>query len=391
MNARDRFLATMRFEPVDRPFRWETLGMWPETLDRWYAEGLDPSFKQPWPGDRGAMIHDEYQRVLVHGFGLDRVDYLRHAVISGYTDSPFCPAFEREVLSEDEDTRTILDVDGIVKREIKGYSTSSMPQFVRHPVQTRGDCRQLLDRLDPDHPNRLSADWADQCALYRDRDFPIGLTVCGAFGHPRNLFGLEGLCVAYHEQPALVHEIMEHWADFYIRLASRVWADIQYDFILIWEDMAYKNGPLISPRFVREFMLPYYRRLIEHVRGLGCPCIMVDSDGDVTELAPLFISAGVNAMFPFEVQSGMDVRLFRRQYGKALAIIGGLDKRVLAEGRAAIDHELQARMRPMLDAGGYIPCLDHTAPPNVSLHNFRYFIERARTLAAGLMDGEWHE
>jgi len=207
MNARERFLATLRFEPVDRPFRWETLGMWPETLDRWYSEGLDPSFKQPQPGDRGAIAQDEYQRVLVHGFGFDRVDYLRHAVASGYTDSPFCPAFEREVLSEDEDTRTILDADGIVKREIKGYSTSSMPQFVRHPVHTQDDFHRLLDRLDPDHPDRLSPDWADQCAFYRERDFPAGLTVCGAFGHPRNLFGLEELCVAYHEQPMLIHEI----------------------------------------------------------------------------------------------------------------------------------------------------------------------------------------
>ncbi len=102
----------------------------------------------------------------------------------------------------------------------------------------------------------------------------------------------------------------------------------------------------------------------------------------MTELVPLFISAGANAMFPFEVQSGMDVRLFRKQYGQALAIIGGLDKRALAGGPAQIDRELATRMAPMLEAGGYIPCLDHTAPPNVSLRNFRYFVERARLQTA---------
>ena len=57
-------------------------------------------------------------------------------------------------------------------------------------------------------------------------------------------------------------------------------------------------------------MLPYYRRFIDGVRGLGCEIIIVDSDGDVRLLAPLFISAGVNAMLPFEVQAGMDIREF---------------------------------------------------------------------------------
>jgi hypothetical protein len=40
MNSRDRFRATCRFEPVDRPFRFETIGFWPETIERWHKEGL---------------------------------------------------------------------------------------------------------------------------------------------------------------------------------------------------------------------------------------------------------------------------------------------------------------------------------------------------------------
>jgi hypothetical protein len=118
---------------------------------------------------------------------------------------------------------------------------------------------------------------------------------------------------------------------------------------------------------------------------LNCPRAddwgAVDSDGDVTTLVPLFLSAGANAMLPFEVQVGMDVRTFRKRYGKALAIIGGLDKRVLAQGRAAIDRELCDRMLTMLRSGGYIPCLDHTVPLDVNLRDFQYFVQRAREFA----------
>jgi uroporphyrinogen decarboxylase len=256
-----------------------------------------------------------------------------------------------------------------------------MPQFLEYPVKNKADFQRLLPHLDAALPGRLAPDWAELCAFYNRREFPVGLTLCGAFGHPRNLLGVEGLCLAYYEQPGLVHEILEQWVEFYIRLSSRVWEGIHFDFILIWEDMAYKNGPLISPRLVKEFMLPYYRRVIEHVRGLGCDTIIVDSDGDVKELAPLFIGAGVNVMLPFEVQAGMDVRRFRQQYGKNLAIIGGLDKRALAAGKTATDNELALHLQPMLAQGGYIPCLDHTAPPDVSLANFRYYIERVREMA----------
>jgi hypothetical protein len=380
MNARERFINSMLFRPIDRPFRWETLGMWPETLERWFAEGLDPGLKLPQPTDEGALRADMYGRILVREFGFDRVDYLRDAVISGYTDTPFFPEFDLLELESDAATRVIQDRDGIIKREFILNGMSSMPQFLDYPVKTPADFHQLLPRLDPDHPRRLAANWDQTCRFYARRDFPVGLTICGAYGHPRNLFGVEGLSVAYYDQPALLHEILEQWTDFYCRLAARVWSGIQFDFVLIWEDMAYKNGPLISPRLVKEFMLPYYRRLIDCVRALGCEIIIVDSDGDVRLLAPLFISAGVNALLPFEVQAGMDIREFRRQYGQNLALIGGLDKRVLPDGESAIEQELATHMLPVLETGGYIPCLDHTVPPNVSLSNFRTYLDCVRRM-----------
>ncbi len=268
MNSRQRFIATLKYQPTDRPFRWESLGMWPETLDRWYAEGLDASLKHPNPSDWGALASDEFERVLVHTFDFDRVDYLGQAVLSGYTDTPFCPSFDYEVLAEDASTRLVRDRDGILKRELAGYSTSSMPQFLRFPVETRQDFLDLLPRLDPDSAQRLSPNWSELCAKYARRDFPAGLTICGAFGHPRNLLGVEALCTAYYDQPDLVHEILEHWLDFYTRLARRVWQDLQFDFVLIWEDMAYKGGSLISPRLFRQFILPVYRRLVDFLHSL---------------------------------------------------------------------------------------------------------------------------
>ena len=378
MNSRQRFYASLKFQPIDRPFRWESLGMWPETLARWYNEGLDPSLKQPLPEDWGGMASDEYERVLVRGFGFDRIEYLRDAVLCGYTDTPFCPSFEPEIIQSDGVTRIVRTREGIIQQEFIQFETSSMPRFLQFPVQTRQDFLDLLPRLDPDHPDRYSSDWPLLVSAYAQREFPVGLTLCGAFGHPRNLFGVENLCMAYLEQPGLVHEILEHWAEFYIRLSSQVYSQIQFDFILIWEDMAYKGGSLISPRLVKEFMLPYYRLVIDHIRGLGCELIIVDSDGDVRELVPLFLTSGVNAMLPFEVQAGMDVREFRKLYGKNLAMIGGLDKRLLVHPGPALEEEINAKAKLLLKEGGYIPGLDHTAPPDIGLKEFRTYLQMMR-------------
>jgi len=291
MNARERFLANLHFQPVDRVFRWESLGMWPETLDRWYAEGLDGRFKQPLPGDTGAIAHDEYQRVLVHAFDFDRLDYLRDAVIS------VIPIL-RFILPSNGRSSARMGIPAPSEMRMASSNASwciTAPARCRSSSNTRlknkADFQRLLPHLDAALPGRLAPDWAELCAFYNRREFPVGLTLCGAFGHPRNLLGVEGLCLAYYEQPGLVHEILEQWVEFYIRLSSRVWEGIHFDFILIWEDMAYKNGPLISPRLVKEFMLPYYRRVIEHVRGLGCDTIIVDSDGDVKRVGAIVHAA----------------------------------------------------------------------------------------------------
>jgi hypothetical protein len=378
MDARQRFRASLTFQPIDRPFRWETLGMWPETLQRWYAEGLEPSLHDPLSDDWGGMADDEFERVLVRNFNFDRIEYLRSLVVSGYTDSPFFPAFEPEVLEINQNTRIVRTREGIIQKEFTRFETSSMPQFLKFPVQTRQDFLDLLPRLDPDHPQRIRSDWNDCINAYVNRDFPIGLTLCGAFGHPRNLLGVENLCKSYYDQPGLIHEILEHWVYFYIRLSTRIYQDLPFDFILIWEDMAYKGGSLISPRLVKEFMLPYYNKVIDHIRSLGCDLIIVDSDGDISQLIPLYLSSGVNVILPFEVQAGMDIIQIRQQYGKNLAIIGGLDKRLLVKPGSALRNEIKSKTKTLFQQGGYIPSLDHTVPPDVSLLEFWNYLNVLR-------------
>jgi uroporphyrinogen decarboxylase len=206
---------------------------------------------------------------------------------------------------------------------------------------------------------------------------PNLLDVIGLYGMPRMLAGEEGLSYLYYDDPELVRDIQRHWLGFYGEHLRRVTERVRVDCILFWEDMAFKNGPLISPELFREFMLPYYREFIAHCRALGIKHFMVDSDGNNDVLIPLFIEAGVTIFCPFEVPAGNDVREVRRRYPQ-LVIAGGIDKRTLFEDRDAIRREVDRVVPWMWERGGYFPSLDHATPPNVSLANWEFYLEYLR-------------
>jgi uroporphyrinogen decarboxylase len=128
--------------------------------------------------------------------------------------------------------------------------------------------------------------------------------------------------------------------------------------------MAFKGHAMVSPDATREFLLPAYRRWGEIVRGAGCPIYAMDSDGYIGDLIPIWLEAGINVCDPIEVAAGNDLPELRAAFGRSMAYRGGIDKRAIAKGGAAIEAEIQ-RLRPVIRDGGYIPGCDHGVPADV--------------------------
>ena len=101
------------------------------------------------------------------------------------------------------------------------------------------------------------------------------------------------------------------------------------------------------------------------MRANGIVHIGLDSDGDISSLIPIWLEAGINMLWPFEVAAGMDVVKVRQTYGHDLAIMGGIDKRAVAKGGDMMRREVD-RVMPLVEDGGYIPELDHGVPPDIS-------------------------
>jgi uroporphyrinogen decarboxylase len=270
-------------------------------------------------------------------------------------------------------------------KEMKNNPLSSMPQFVKFPVQTREEFRAFWkERMQPDLSIRIGPNWREQLIESRNSPRPFYVWADrwgGFFGPLRNLVGVERLCELFYDDPAFVEEMMDADADLIIAIMSQVLDVVPVDMFSFWEDMAYKTAPLLSPEMARRYMLPRYQRVTEFLRGRGVEYIALDSDGRIDSLIPIWVDGGINVLYPFEVQCGMDVISVRKEYGRDLRLIGGVDKRAIAHGREAIDTELE-RVRPLIAEGGYIPMTDHTIPPDVKYSDYRYYLAKLREVCA---------
>jgi len=352
MNDRERFLACMLGEPVDRPPYWVFWSPWATALTRWEREGMPEEAR-----DRRAF------------FGGDQPP------LSVPVNCGPCPRIERRVLEEDEDFVVFIDPWGIKRRDYK--HGESMSEFLEFPIEDRRDWEQFKEeRLDPDHPDRLADNWRQLAAEWTEKGYPIQLGQfpdVTVFGGVRWLLGDEEGLIAFYTMPDLVREIMDHLTSIQLTVFARVAAEVRVDVIHIWEDMCGRQGPLISPQHWEEFMGPCYRRIRDFAREHEIRLISVDTDGDPELIIPPMMRNGVNYLFPFEVAAGCDVNALQERY-PGLGMMGGIDKRALAVGPEAIDGELE-RVRPAVEKGRYIPELDHLVPDDVSWENYCYYAE----------------
>lgn len=370
MNSKERFLAVMDFEPVTT-LKWE-FGYWAATVRRWYEEGLNPreGLDDQWVG--GVGVHGGaagWRSGRPLGADVNRAVNLDEGLQRILFNNYLAPPFKEQVLEEHDDWIIVRNDMGIIEKRSRERATLSA--YLEGPVASLDDWEALKDeRLRPTLDDRLPPEWETLKQDYAERTYPLALGGGhGFFGTPRFLLGETQVLTASYYQPELLRRIINDLADFWIALYDQVLDEINVDLMMIWEDICFNNGPLISPKVFEEFMLPAYKKLSRFLRDRGVRHIIVDTDGDVWKLLPLFLAGGVTGMYPFEVNAGMDIVEVRKAYPK-LQILGGISRTSLAVGGSALDAELEVKVPWMLARSGYIPYMDHLVPPDVSWENF---------------------
>ncbi|MCR4622799.1 MAG: hypothetical protein K5663_12040 [Clostridiales bacterium] len=200
----------------------------------------------------------------------------------------------------------------------------------------------------------------------------IWFSMDGGFWFPRTLFGIEAHLYSFYDEPELYHEILEDLGEYQLKVMDAIYSACTPVFMTIAEDMSYNKGPMLSKAMFGEFLKPYYDTVVPYIRAKGTR-VIVDSDGDISEMVPWLLNAGIEGALPLERQAGVDVNRLREEY-KDFILIGGYDKMVMKRGEAAMRQEFE-RILPAMRRGKYIPSVDHQTPPDVSLENYRIYVK----------------
>lgn len=373
MNSRERFHQVMNFEP-GKSLKWE-FGYWAGAMRRWYNEGLEAKDGIPEDLADGAGVHGGaagWRPGRPLGSDVNSICQLDDGLQRMKVNNFLAPLFEEEILEDQGSWIIVRNELGMTEKRSK--TRSSLSSYIDGPVKNRDDWEKLKEeRLQPTLEHRLPDNWDDLLVEYKNRSFPLALGGGqGFFGSPRFLLGELQVLTIFYDQPDLIKDIVSDLTDFWIALYDQILDLVDVDLIMIWEDICYNSGPLISPATFEEYMLPGYKKLTAFLKERGVNNIIVDTDGDVWKLLPLFVEGGVTGMYPFEVKAGMDVVEVRKAY-PSLNIMGGFSKSALIAGKEQTDLELDQKIPWMLEQGGYIPYMDHLVPPDVSWENFYYY------------------
>jgi uroporphyrinogen decarboxylase len=318
VNSRERFRATMASEPVDHAPYFEE-GLRQEVLDAWRAAGHDPE------AELGRLM----------------------------------PVDRRDEIQPDLDPR---------------------PAPERWPTSI-SELEDFRHRLDPDDPARLPEDWERQVGAWRGRDHVVMLRAHRGFFLSTGVHGWDRLweviCLT-QDDPAFVHRLLELQAELATTMAERILDEVEVDAVVVSEPIGGNDRPLLSPAMYADFVLSSYAPLLELLRRRGVETVILRTYANARVLLPTLVEHGFNCLWACEAAvDAMDYRDIRRQHGRGLGLIGGIDLDLLRGPRDRIRPTLEATVPRLLADGAYVPLADGRVREDVP---FASYLEYRRVL-----------
>jgi uroporphyrinogen decarboxylase len=369
MNNRERVHAILHYNDYDR-LPVVHFGFWIETLIKWMQEGhLNESEVKGW------YDGNEYDKSIGDKLGFDFNWYTCF-----HTNTGLKPSFEPKVIEELPDgTKKVFNHNGVIIIEKPGIV--SISSEVDHLLKDRSSWEEFyLPKLQCSL-DRIDFNVLEYLINNPNRDTPLGIHCGSLFGVIRDWMGLEGVSYLYADDEDLYDEIIDTVSNLCYSITKKALSvKIKFDFGHFWEDICFKNGPLVNPSVFNEKVGPHYKKLTELLNSYGIYIVSLDCDGMIDSLIPTWLNNGVNTMFPIEVGTwNGNISQWRRKFGAGLRGVGGMNKNVFSEDYAAIDAEIE-RLKPMIEMGGYIPCPDHRIPPTAKWENVQYYCEKMKNL-----------
>jgi uroporphyrinogen decarboxylase len=344
MTGRERVLKALHFEEPDQIAMLDA--PWGTTIERWCNEGL--------PRDVGV---GDYFGYCFAGFG---------------TDTSF--RFPAELIEETDEYRIDRDANGAVRRNWK--AKTSTPECIDFLIKTPEDWEEHKPRL-AFAPDRVDLE-AGRNAMKAAREKGHFFYFTGGFGYDKTqgIVGSERLLMAMATDPGWVGDMLMTSGQMVVEAAKYCLDNgLEFDGAWVYNDMGYRNASLFSPAMYRALQMPADQLVYGFFHEVGYKCIL-HSCGNVREIVPDMIEAGLDCLQPLEVKAGMDLIELKRNFHGKLALMGGIDVRAMAaEDPARIEEEIATKIPVAKAGGGYIYHSDHSVPDNISFERYSYVMD----------------
>ena len=327
MNHRERILAAIRHQPVDRTPTdiWAT----GEVMDRLYA----------------------------HFGTTDRVALYDKLGIDGIPG--IAPPYIGPPLREEE---------GVYREDPWGmgyraqpYATGVYYEQVYYPLAAAETIADL------DAYRWPSPDWYDYGELRGlARQYPDRAVQCGyaaVFYYHNKLRGLQESLMDPLLRPEFTKELVRRVSAFFQEYHRRCFeaAGDAIQLTQVTDDLGSQHGLLISPRVFNEFYRAPIQRAIDLAKTHGL-LVFHHDDGDLRPLLPTLVEMGIDLLNPIQWRCGnWDLTALKAQFGKEICFHGGVDNQITLPHGTPEDVRREVRwLRETLgsDGTGFIlaPC-----------------------------------
>ncbi len=350
MTSRERINLALNHKEADRIAISDA--PWSTAIERWHQEGL--------PEDTSPS------------------EYFGYELRSAGADLTFC--FPHEVIEETDEYTIARNANGALQKNWKHMM--STPECLDFLIRDRAVWDEHKHRLEVTK-DRVNWDTLEGFNQSKEAGYWCSFNAAMGYDKTQGIVGSENLLMSMITDPDWVHEMFMTTAEM-ICQAAQIMMDggFEFDGGFFYDDMGYRNAALFSPDM--------YRRLLKPAHALACGFfhdhglkVILHSCGCVNEIVPDIIEAGVDCLQPLEVKAGMDVVALKREYGKDLAFMGGIDVRAMADpDPGVIEAEMRTKIPVAMKSGGYIYHSDHSVPDNVSFQQYEHVMALVEELGA---------
>jgi uroporphyrinogen decarboxylase len=229
---------------------------------------------------------------------------------------------------------------------------------------------------DPDSLNTQSLEWFQK--NLPDNMCIIGGLIGSIYENLSWLLGYEPLCIALYEQRDLVTAISQKLIELYRRELEVI---LQFDRVkVVWgsDDLGFKTGTLISPKDLRELVLPGHKILASMAHAAGRPYILHSCGKLDRILDDLIDGIGMDGKHSYEdvIET---VSAAKTRFGGRTALLGGIDVDFLCR---ASQEQIRQRVRETLihcqPGGGYFLGTGNTVANYIPVDNYLAMLDEGR-------------